>query len=310
MSDFSKFTASVLPDMIYAWHKITADDSFRVHLGCSQLGAPCERSIWYAFRWAYKEDIEGRIYRLFETGNLEEERIVRELEGIGIAVSDRQSFVNLAPHISGAIDGIGVGFPESTQPHLLEFKTSGGKGFADMVRNGVEKSKPQHYCQMQLYMGGKNLERAYYIVVNKDTDEIYAERIKFSKVSFDTLVTRGKSIVAAKIPPDGVSANPTWYQCRFCSASKVCHGSRPVPEVNCRTCCHSTPEDTGKWSCAKFNNSISTDEQKQACDYHVFIPKLLKQEPVDAGDDWVSYGSWVNGIHHTKSKDYRLHERA
>ena len=50
----------------------------------------------------------------------------------------------------------------------------------------------------------------------------------------------------------------------------------------------------GRWSCARFNADISTDNQRQGaqCPEHRFIPALLPwAEPVDADEtaNWVEY---------------------
>ena len=36
----------------------------RPHMGCSQLGHPCDRWLWLSFRWAIQPQFPGRILRL------------------------------------------------------------------------------------------------------------------------------------------------------------------------------------------------------------------------------------------------------
>ena len=48
----------------------------RPHLGASLIGDKCERAIWYVFRWATHTKFEGRMLRLFDSGNREEFRLV------------------------------------------------------------------------------------------------------------------------------------------------------------------------------------------------------------------------------------------
>ena len=40
----------------------------RPHMGCSQLGHPCDRWLWLSFRWAVQSQFPGRILRLFRGG--------------------------------------------------------------------------------------------------------------------------------------------------------------------------------------------------------------------------------------------------
>lgn len=292
--ELNEILESPIPAMIYKYHEDAAEDWRRPHLGASVIGRPCAREIWYGFRWAKALGFDGRMLRLFETGQLAEDRLVSELDGIGIIVSDRQRRVEISPHFSGSIDGIGIGFPESKVHHILEFKTHNAKSWAEVKRDGVAKAKPAHYCQMQVYMGGFGIDRAYYFAVNKDTDEIYAERVKYNADDFAALKARADSVINASEPLPRIADNPARFACKWCSYKEICH-SPGRPEVNCRTCLHSTPVDGG-WICARQDGAaISTEWQREAHDCHLFIPSLLNREVVNAGGDWVEYaGGWVN----------------
>ena len=70
-------------DAIFDAYEADADTGFRPHLGASQIGKSCERALWYDFRWATPAHFPGRILRLFETGQLEEARLVKNLRRIG-----------------------------------------------------------------------------------------------------------------------------------------------------------------------------------------------------------------------------------
>ena len=293
MNTLDEVLESPIPAMIYKYHEDAAEDWRRPHLGASVIGRPCAREIWYGFRWVKKPSFDGRMLRLFETGQLAEDRLVSELDGIGIRVSRRQERVEVIPHFSGSIDGVGEGFTESKVPHLLEFKTHNAKSWDELNKLGVREAKPAHYCQMQVYMGGLKLTRAYYLAVNKNTDEIYAERVRFDQAAFDALVARAREIIDAPGPPARIADNPARFACKFCDLKELCHG-RGCPEVNCRTCLHSTPTDTG-WTCAKRLMMIPLDEQRVGCPDHLFIPALLNREIVLAGDDFIEYDNgWRN----------------
>lgn len=266
--NLDSFLQSDIPSRIYAYHESTAQDWRRPHLGASIIGKDCIREIWYSFRWYKKPSFDGRMLRLFETGQLAEDRIVRELEGIGIQVTDRQARVELAPHFSGSIDGIGTGFTESKVPHLLEFKTHNAKSFA-LLQKGVSVAKPAHYYQMQTYMGGLKIDRAYYIAVNKDTDEIYAERVKYDSAVFYGVVLKAAEIIQSIQPPDRITENPARFACRFCEYKEICHGG-PVTEKNCRTCKHSRFIDDGM-ECCKHGGLVPVDFQKAGCYDHMEV---------------------------------------
>jgi hypothetical protein len=61
-------------------------EGHRGHLGASQIGKPCSRSLWYNFRWVYFKIHDGRQYRLFQRGHFEEARFTMYLEMIGCKV--------------------------------------------------------------------------------------------------------------------------------------------------------------------------------------------------------------------------------
>lgn len=71
---------------IYASYEARQGDGFRDHLGASLIGKPCARALWYDFRWATPARHTGRILRLFETGQLEEARLVRDLRATDATV--------------------------------------------------------------------------------------------------------------------------------------------------------------------------------------------------------------------------------
>jgi len=231
--------------------------------------------------------------RLFETGQLFEDRICAELEAIGIRISDRQKVIEIFPHFGGSIDGLGVGFEESKKVHLLEFKTHNQKSFDKLSNNGVAVAKPEHVVQMNIYMHGLKLDRAYYIAENKNTSEIYAERVRYDASIYNDNVAKAHYIVDSPVPPERICDNPARFACQFCNYKILCHG-RAALEVNCRTCLHSTPEPDGTWSCARHGGTIPTEFQKVGCEDHLFIPQLLNRDVIDATDRSVIYDGWTN----------------
>ena len=64
---------------IYRGYEERSGEELRPHLGASQIGHPCSRALWYGFRWALAKDFDGRMLRLFETGQLVENRLIRDL---------------------------------------------------------------------------------------------------------------------------------------------------------------------------------------------------------------------------------------
>ncbi len=262
--NIESFLQSDIPQRIYNYHESKQEDWRRPHLGASIIGEECERKIWYSFRWYKKPDFDGRMLRLFETGHLAEDRIFSELKAIGIKVHSQQKVVHIiAPFFMGSIDGIGEGFSESKVPHLLEVKTHNKKSWEELNAKGLQESKPKHYVQMQTYMGGLSLTRGYYLAINKDTDEIYAERVRYDSGVYDSIKTKADLIISSCEAPTRIEENPARFACRFCDYKNICHGAE-VPEVNCRTCIMGTFCEEGFY-CHKHNGLVPVEFQRDGC---------------------------------------------
>jgi hypothetical protein len=280
---------------IYAAYEQDASNGFRDHLGASIIGKPCERALWYDFRWVTRPNFPGRILRLFETGELEEARLVRNLRRTGATVLDRDPETGRQwrveahqGHFGGSLDAVAIGLIEAPKTwHVVEFKTHGTKSFVGLRQKGVAAAKPQHWAQMQVYMHLTGLTRALYVAVCKDTDELHIERIRADGHAAERLLNKAARIIGTGRPPTRISEDPAWWECRLCDHHGVCHGD-VAAEITCRSCLHSTPIDGG-WHCARFDRPLGRDEQHHACPKHLFIPDLVPGEPVDAGEDHVVY---------------------
>jgi hypothetical protein len=223
-------TKSKTVEAIYAAYKTKGDaEPPRKYLGCSELGHPCERLLWYKFHIGVKESFDGRMYRLFDTGNHAEARFVADLRAIGCTVhevgEDGKQFALSAfdGQLSGHMDGCVLGVPEAPKTwHVCEFKTHNNKSFNKLVKDGVAKTKPQHYCQMQMYMGLSGMTRALYLAVNKDNDELYSERVRFNKQEFDALMARADRIIHSTVQPERISEREDYYECSWCPAHSIC----------------------------------------------------------------------------------------
>ena len=286
---------SLTREAIFAGYEADASDGFRSHLGASLIGKACERALWYDFRWTTKARFEGRVLRLFETGNREEERLVRNLRRTGATVLEvdpetgRQFRVQAhGGHFGGSLDGVAIHLLEAPKAwHVLEFKTHSNKSFTDLVAKKVRESKPQHFAQMQIYMHLMGMNRAMYLAVNKDTDDLYVQRVEADVAYTEQLLEKARRIIFAPTPLPRISEEPSWYQCRLCDHADVCHGTRAA-EVNCRTCLHSSPVEGG-WHCDRHQKPLSEVDQRTGCEQHLYLPPLVPAAQVDAGEDWVDY---------------------
>jgi hypothetical protein len=304
MADLTDYVDPIAAAIFEKYEERGKTEQARTYLGASVIGAECSRALWYGFRWAAREQFDGRTLRLFQTGHLAESRFVADLMAIGVKVFDADpatgkqfGFSDHGGHMRGHMDGCAQWVPGGGKKwYVCEFKTHSAKSFSDLKKNGVKKAKSQHYDQMTWYMGQSGMDRALYLAVNKDNDDLYSERIEFDPTRYAQIQAKAESIIFAQEPPARISEDPKFYLCNWCAHSAVCHGGK-MPAVSCRTCVHSTPERTGdaRWSCAKVApdlniSSIPVNVQRTGCDQHLPLPFLVTYaDAIDAGQDWILF---------------------
>jgi CRISPR/Cas system-associated exonuclease Cas4 (RecB family) len=261
-------------------------------MGGSTIGDPCDRKLWYAFRWALPaERHDARTLRLFQTGHWEEERLLNDLRLAGVSVFGEQDEAELCGgHFVAKIDAMASGVIEAPKAvHIVECKTHNAKSFAALERSGVQESKPMHFAQMQIYMHAFKLDRALYIAVNKDTDALYVERIKLDPEAVHRLEQKALRIIEADRAPPRIALDADSFSCRFCRYASMCH-DEDAAERNCRTCLHVTPVmNDGGWHCAAHGKMLTPEEQDAGCGDHRYLPDLVPGEQIDVDGGIVVY---------------------
>ena len=306
----------ITPAIYAAWKKRGDAEPPRRYLGASICGHECDRFLWNAFRGLIHENWEGRMYRLFDRGRREEDVFVSDLRSIGCNVFDRDPQTGeqfgvsaFGGHFRGHMDGVGQGIPGAPKTtHVLEFKTHCDASFRKLVKEGVELSKPMHYAQMQAYMGLSKLTRALYLAVNKDTDELYAERVEFDLLKARQIMARAKRIIESNEAPPKCADRETDYRCRLCGHADLCWNTRrkaaATKHVDCRNCCHATPVltgDDGTWTCEITGKAVDVSFGA-TCDRHLLLPSIVNATLADAGENWIRYQT-ANGTEFVNGAD-------
>jgi hypothetical protein len=205
------------------------------------------------------------------------------------------------------LDGICKGILEAPETwHVLEIKSASNKYFNAIKTKGVQKVKPLYYSQCQAYMRWAKLTRAFFVVVNKDTDEIWAERIYYDKDFAENLAHKAKRVVYSDVPLEKLGDSEKSFCCKFCDHADLCWNKK-LPLVSCRTCAFSTPEVDGTWTCGRGEKRVVSEfEQKQGCENHIYIPELVPLQLVGADPEagTIEYSDGVvNGPGFIKSVD-------
>lgn len=260
----------------------------RNHLGASEIGNPCLAKAWGKFRWLKLEHHSGRMRRLFERGQLEENRFVKILRGIGFEVHELDAngkqfrISGSKGHFGGSLDGICKAPARYEIPDDIiivdEFKTHSDKSFTKLAgskdkatgerkfvtgTNGVRVTKPVHYSQMCSYARAYGYRYALYVAVNKDTDELYFEIIQADWSHADDLFRKADSVIFSQQQPAKIAQTETFFECKYCHLSRICfHGE--LPEKNCRSCVFAQPIEGGQWECtnpdSQFDGAAMSSE--------------------------------------------------
>ncbi len=261
----------------------------RPYLSMSNIGHSCTRAMWMSWRWCSDKVDDARGARILERGKLEEQRIIRDLKGVGVEVfrvegnkeiemfglpdEPQEELIGFAGHAAGHPDGRVRGLIEAPKTvHLLEMKTAKADNFKKFEKDGLKVAFPAYYDQMIRYMGHMKLERGYFIMTNKDNEERKAERVYFSPERYDQLLERERNVIMSPYIPIAPFA-PTWFECRYCMHRFSCHyeyyqkhGEEKLPNKNCRTCKFVDLSEGGKWSCSmQDDKELSTEEQRVGC---------------------------------------------
>lgn len=274
-----------------------------VFLRPSDIAHDCVRFLWLQFRWGYIPDpAPGPKQRIFARGNREEDRIIDDARKGGLTVMDkdpdtgRQYMMELCDgHMRGYMDAVVCDVAgKVTKGFLgwavLEVKSMASKYWRALDRHGIQKEQPTHYGQIQIGLEAYDLAKAIYWVRNKDTEEDRITLVDRDPHESKRLLERASMLVGARDPVPGISTDPTYYACRTCPASQVCHGIK-LPPRNCRTCPRSLPVQGGEWWCERHEKFLSTKDQMAACPDHRYIPGLIHGKAVmgDKNLEFVQY---------------------
>jgi len=214
-----------------------ARQSVRHYLGASRLGVACERALQYEFAQApvdYGRDVQGRILRIFERGQVNEECMVGWLRDAGFdlrthkADGEQFGFSVADGRLQGHIDGVFVGGPEGfAYPALWENKCLGSKSWRDLEKNRLAISKPVYAAQVALYQAYLELHEhpAIFTAVNADTMEIYTEAVPFDAALAQRMSDRAVKVITAteagELLPRAFN-DPTHFECRMCAWQDRC----------------------------------------------------------------------------------------
>lgn len=219
-----------------AQKKAIAKEEPRRYIGASGLGEECERKIQYNFTSPEKKSLpEPRMVRIWKLGDLIEtylEKLIRDARFDLVTEDDlgNQFGFKLADGaIQGHVDGILRDGPKIMEyPALLELKSAKDSSFKKFVKHGLANQSAQYYAQVQTYQRCMGLlNPALWIVMNKDTSEIYAELVTHNPSFASSLIDKAERILEASkkgfILPREYNDKNNWH-CKYCDFKDECWG--------------------------------------------------------------------------------------
>jgi hypothetical protein len=208
----------------------------RNYLGGSRIGEACSRRLVYEYTHTPHDPdkaFSGQTLRIFAAGHQFEELSIRWIRAAGFELLTQRrdggqfGFETAGGRIKGHIDGVIVGGPDIGMPWpaLFEHKALKHKSWSDVVKRGVELSKPVYYAQLQLYMAYMELDVALFTCLNKDTQELHHEQVGFLPHVAQALTDKAADIIRAAeandLPPR-IASSPDFHVCRFCPFHSTC----------------------------------------------------------------------------------------
>lgn len=128
----------------------------------------------------------------------------------------------------GHADGVFLSGPEQfAYPALWECKALGSRGFNQLRKNGLKRTYPKYYAQVQTYMAYLKLAEhpAIFTAVNADTMDIEAILVPFDPEEAQACMDRAARVLTAiehqELLPRGYS-DPDCFACRMCPFNEVC----------------------------------------------------------------------------------------
>jgi CRISPR/Cas system-associated exonuclease Cas4 (RecB family) len=261
-----------LAEQIYKAYESEQETRYSKRIGASIIGAKCDRKLWLSFRWVGEPArFNGRMLRLFETGEREESRVIENLQKIGYKIiSSQHEFVG--PHLVAKVDGV---LEKAGKEYILEIKTHNDKSFKKLESKGLKSTKPEHYAQLQLGMELSGIELGIYFAVNKNDDSLFIQIFEKDAVYGAKLRERVKRLILSDKPPARIADD-----CSYCDYKHLCHGVE-VPKLNCRNCISAMSKADGSWYCSHRKKNLTHDEQLVGCSEHYFIPNISNIKQVN-----------------------------
>ena len=217
------------------------DRSSRDYLGMSALGHVCDAKLWLDFRFASVNSFPAGTLCKFADGHYSEDLTADRLRAIPHLELQTHNddgkqigYSDIGGHLRGHMDGLIKGIIQAPKTmHVWEHKCTDEKYLRALERliekkgekNALEAWNETYYAQAILYMHKSKSKRHFLTVASSGSRRYVEVRTEAKPKKAKELLARAKNIIATDKMPQKVSENDSYYLCKMCSNSGICHGT-------------------------------------------------------------------------------------
>ena len=255
-------------------------------IGASALGTECDRQIWLTLRWASPQEVPtGRQLRIFERGDIEEERVLADRRRAGVELGrEQERFALASGWLRGKVDAVGRGFLEAPKAeHVIEIKSMKAADWRAVQKHGVAKAKPELWHRLHAGMAALGIARGAYVAVNKDTGRSLVERVRLDVKEANRQEARVERLVAEHEAPLKIAEMPSARRAGSAGARRSvsrrrCPGGTAVPACTSPSAATGTGTALASTSRARRSASRKARTARRTCS----CPALVPVEQIDA----------------------------
>jgi hypothetical protein len=231
----------ILDDMLIKYADLKRSEPKRSYLGASSWGKECKRELAYGWHRVEPDQppFNPELFAIFAMGHAGEPVVVEMMRTMFTIVTEKQdgkqfAFYAMGGKLSGHCDGIITDGPSHkadgtplVYPMIWENKMLNDKSWKKTRVDGIKKSKPIYYAQVNSYGAYFDVENGGIIsCMNRDSGQLYIEHIPFDALNAQESSDRALDVIQSESPEEfpRIHDDPDWWQCTYCDYRLRCHG--------------------------------------------------------------------------------------
>ncbi|CAB4163456.1 hypothetical protein UFOVP806_18 [uncultured Caudovirales phage] len=239
--DFESGLGTILADIRVKYANLKRAEPKRNYLGASSWGKECKRELAYGWHRVEPDQppFSPELFAIFSMGHAGEPVVVEMMRTMFTIVTEKKdgkqfAFYAAEGKLSGHCDGIITDGPTHkadgtplVYPMIWENKMLNSKSWKKTKADGIKKSKPIYYAQLNSYAAYFDVPNGGIIsCMNRDTGELYIEHVPFDGLNAQESSDRALDVIQSESPEEfpRIHDDPDWWQCTYCDYRLRCHG--------------------------------------------------------------------------------------